>query len=287
MSDHAATRAGSAWDDQQVKPAAFDYEKPRSLDEAVKLLAASDGAAKVIAGGQSLTPVLNFRLAQPSLLVDVRGLPELAGVNEEADAIVLGATTTHAQIEDGGVPDPTNGLLRRVARGIAYRAVRNRGTVGGSLAHADPAADWLNVMVLLDAEVLVRGAKGERRVRAAELADGPLSTVLAADEIITGVRVPKLSAAAKWSYYKVNRKPGEFAEAIAGFVVDPARKLARGLIGATEGAPHPIADARALLARFDDADARAAVGAAGFAAGSYEFQVHLVALRRAAQQLNA
>ncbi len=143
-----------------MKPAAFDYEKPRSLDAAVKLLATSDGAAKVIAGGQSLTPVLNFRLAQPSLLVDVRGLPELAGVKEEADAIVLGATTTHAQIEDGRVPDPTNGLLRRVARGIAYRAVRNRGTLGGSLAHADPAADWLNVMALLDAEVLV-----QRRVR--------------------------------------------------------------------------------------------------------------------------
>lgn len=270
-----------------MKPAAFDYEKPRSLDAAVKLLATSDGAAKVIAGGQSLTPVLNFRLAQPSLLVDVRGLPELAGVKEEADAIVLGATTTHAQIEDGRVPDPTNGLLRRVARGIAYRAVRNRGTLGGSLAHADPAADWLNVMALLDAEVLVHGTKGGRRVRASELANGPLSTVLADDEIITGVRVPKLSSAAKWSYYKVNRKPGEFAEAIGAFVIDPVRKLARGLIGATEAAPHPIADASALLPRFDDAIGRAAVSAAGFEAGTYEFQVHLVALRRAAQQVNA
>lgn len=270
-----------------MKPAKFDYEKPRSLAEAIKLLATSGGDAKVIAGGQSLAPVLNFRLAQPALLVDVRGLPELVGAKEEPDAIVLGATTTHAQIEDGRVPDPTNGLLQRVARGIAYRAVRNRGTLGGSLAHADPAADWLNVMALLDAEVLAHGARGERRVRAAELANGPLSTVLADDEIITGVRVRKLSKAAKWSYYKVNRKPGEFAEAIGAFVLDPACNLARGLVGATEAGPCAIADARPFLGKFDESAARSAVAAAGFDAGSYEFQVHLVALRRAAQQISA
>lgn len=270
-----------------MKPARFEYEKPRSLDEAIRLLASNDGAAKVIAGGQSLTPVLNFRLAQPGMLVDVRGLAELAGTKEEPDAIVLGATTTHAAIEDGRVPDPTNGLLRRVARGIAYRAVRNRGTLGGSLAHADPAADWLNVMALLDAEVLARGTKGERCVRVTELADGPLSTILAGDEIITGVRVPRLSSAAKWSYYKVNRKPGEFAEAIGAFMIDPSRRLARGLVGATESGPHAIADARPFLGRFDETAASQAILAAGFESGTYEFQVHLVALRRAAAQISA
>jgi carbon-monoxide dehydrogenase medium subunit len=271
-----------------LKPAKFDYEKPRTLADAVKLLAAARGEAKPIAGGQSLGPMLNFRLAQPALLVDVRGLPELAAVSQAADSVTLGGATTHAAIEDGRVPDPTNGLLRTVARGIAYRAVRNRGTLGGSLAHADPAADWLSVMTLLDAEIVARGANGERRVRAPALANGPLSTVLGPDEIITGVRLPKLSAQARWSYYKVNRKPGEFAEAIAAFVVDPARGLARGVIGAAQGAPVPIDDARPFTqGAFDSAAAARALAAAGFDAGTYEFQVHLVALRRAAAELRA
>ena len=174
-----------------MKAPRFDYAKPRSLDAAIRRLADGGDGAKLIAGGQSLGPILNFRLAQPELLVDVRGLAELAVVRDEGDAVFLGACTTHAAIEDGRVPDPTRGLLPAVARTIAYRAVRNRGTLGGSLAHADPAADWVNLMALLDAEIVARGPRGERRIRASEFVRGPLTTALAADEIITGVRVPQ------------------------------------------------------------------------------------------------
>jgi len=261
-----------------VKPAQFAYEKPRTLEAALRLLAGGGDGAKLIAGGQSLGPILNFRLAQPELLIDVRGLPELGLVRDEGDALFLGAATTHAAIEDGRVPDPTRGMLPAVARTIAYRAVRNRGTLGGSLAHADPAADWVNVMVLLDAEIVAQGPRGERRIRASGFVHGPLTTALAADEIITGVRVPRLSARARWGHYKFNRKPGEFAEAIGGVVRDPERGIARALVGATGNAPHVVTDA----SRLDEPGMRAAVSSAGFASDTYEHQVHLVALKRAA-----
>ena len=267
-----------------MKPPKFAYEKPRSLDAAIRLLVGGGEGAKLIAGGQSLGPILNFRLAQPELLVDVRGLPELVVARDEGDAVFLGACTTHAAIEDGRVPDPTRGLLPAVARTVAYRAVRNRGTLGGSLAHADPAADWVNVMAVLDAEIVAAGPAGERRIRASAFVRGPLTTALAADEVVTGVRVAKLSARARWGHYKFNRKPGEFAEAIGGFVHDPERGVARALIGAIGDAPHVVADARPFVAGFDPAAADAALDAAGLPASGYERQVHLVALKRAVAQ---
>jgi aerobic carbon-monoxide dehydrogenase medium subunit len=267
-----------------MKAPKFEYVKPVSLESAIRRLADGGDGAKLIAGGQSLGPILNFRLAQPELLVDVRGLPELAAVRDEGDAVFLGACTTHAAIEDGRAPDPTRGMLTAVARTIAYRAVRNRGTLGGSLAHADPAADWTNVMALLDAEIVAQGPRGERLIRASEFVRGPLTTALAADEIITGVRVPRLSARARWGHYKFNRKPGEFAEAIGGIVHDPERGIARALIGATGDAPHVVEDARPFVAGFDPAAAEIALDAAGLPESGYERQVHLVALKRAVAQ---
>ena len=147
-----------------MKPVDFGYARPATIAEAVALLA-SNPDAKIIAGGQTLGPMLNLRLARPSLLVDVARIPELTRVDETADLVTLGAAITHAAIEDGRVPDFTNGYLARVAHGIAYRAVRNRGTVGGSLAHADPAADWLTAFVALDAEVVIAGPRGHARRR--------------------------------------------------------------------------------------------------------------------------
>jgi carbon-monoxide dehydrogenase medium subunit len=260
-----------------MKPAKFDYEKPRDLAAAIGLLAQSGGDAKVVAGGQSLGPMLNLRLAQPALLVDVRGLPELAEVREERDHVFIGATTTHAAIEDGRVPDPTNGFLRKVARGIAYRAVRNRGTIGGSLAHADPAADWVSAMAVLDAGIVLRGADGERVVPASQFVLGIMSTAMGEGELLVGVRVPRLSPKARWSYWKFCRKTGEFAEAIGAFIADPERNLWRGVMGATEGAPVVIEDARSVDP--------AAVAAEAYEAGTYEHQVHAVALKRAAAEL--
>ncbi|HIG15262.1 MAG TPA: carbon monoxide dehydrogenase, partial [Gammaproteobacteria bacterium] len=137
-----------------MKPKAFYYERPASLQEAGALLSEQDVFSKVVAGSQSLGPMLNLRLAQPDLLIDVTGISEMTLVEVDREFVNIGACITHANIEDGRIEDPSRGLLAKVAGGIAYRAVRNRGTIGGSLAHADPAADWISVLPLLDAELV-------------------------------------------------------------------------------------------------------------------------------------
>ena len=154
-----------------MKAAAFEHARPASVAEAISLLAGEAGA-RVLAGGQSLGPMLNLRLAQPRLLVQVNRLPELNGVAADADAVTIGACVTHAAIADGLVPDIGGGVLAQVAETIAYRAVRNRGTIGGSLCHADPAADWVTVLMALDAMVLLQGPDGARELRASEFIHG-------------------------------------------------------------------------------------------------------------------
>jgi aerobic carbon-monoxide dehydrogenase medium subunit len=220
-----------------MKPAQFDYMRPRSLQEAVALLSEADANAKVIAGGQSLGPMLNLRLTRPGKLVDIRHLSELRGVRADSKFFSIGATLTHAEIEDGVIEDFSRGLLPFVAHGIAYRAVRNRGTVGGSLAHADPAADWVSTMAAIGATVVVRGAAGERRVPAQEFLIGAFTSEVSATEILTAIELPRLSAAARWGYYKICRKTGEFAKAIGVTIQDPQLGLFRLLAGSTEGRP--------------------------------------------------
>ena len=270
-----------------MKAAAFEYEKPADVAAAVKLLSGSEGMGKVIAGGQSLGPMLNLRLAQPQLLVDVRGIEEMRAVTESVDALTIGACTTHAAIEDGRLPDVTRGLLPSVAADIAYRAVRNRGTLGGSLAHADPAADWVNTLCLLDAVAILQGPAGRREVRVIEFMQGPFATALAEDELLVAVRVAKLSKSARWGYYKFCRKTGEFAEAIGAVLLDPERKLCRALVGATNSTPHVVADARGFAERFDPAAAMQAVEDAGLGEDAYERQMHFAALRRAVARAGA
>lgn len=265
-----------------MKPARFDYERPGDLGGALALLGQSDREVKLIAGGQSLGPMLNLRLAQPELLVDIRRLPETTRIESSADGVTLGACVTHAAIEDGTAPDPANGMLQSVAANIAYRAVRNRGTVGGSLAHADPAADWPTALAALGAEVLVVGPGGKRTVPVAELMLGMFMTTLEPAEIIEAVRIPKLSPGARWGYYKLCRKAGEFAQASAAVVRDPARNVVRVVVGATGGAPIVVADAAALMT---DATAQEAlIDAHPMAEDPYERQIHLVALQRAIKQ---
>jgi carbon-monoxide dehydrogenase medium subunit len=270
-----------------VKAARFDYVKAASCAEAVRLLAQSGGTGKVVAGWQSLGPLLNLRLARPEVLVDVTGVPELSLVADEGSALVMGACIRHAAIEDGKVPDVTRGLMPFVARGIAYRAVRNRGTLGGSLAHADPAADWVSLMALLDAQYLLIGSAGTRIVGSADWMQRPFVTALAADEILAGIRIPALSPSARWSYYKFNRKAGKSAQAIAAFLDDPARGVRRCVIGATAGAPWVVADATALIDKWHPDAAGAALVAAGLAPGSYEYRIHAAALQRAAAELRS
>ncbi len=226
-----------------MKPVAFDYARPTSIDAAIKLLGDESLFCKVLAGSQSLGPMLNLRLAQPDLVVDITSVPELTEVSASGDHIEIGACITHADIEDGRVADPSNGLMPHVAGMIAYRAVRNRGTLGGSLAHADPAADWISILPLLGAEILIAGRNGARSVAAAGLVLSSFTTVLRADELIRAVRIPKLSPDARWGVFKFAQKAGEYAHAIGGVLHDPQRKRFRAVIGAIETAPIVLADA--------------------------------------------
>jgi carbon-monoxide dehydrogenase medium subunit len=278
-----------------MKPVAFHYERPASLREAGALLGEAGVSAKAIAGSQSLGPMLNLRLAQPDLLVDVTGIPEMTSVHDTGDTIEIGACVTHADIEDGRVADPSNGLLPSVAGGIAYRAVRNRGTIGGSLAHADPAADWISVLPLLGAELIIDGPEGTRTLAAGDLMISSFTTTLAPDELIRAVRVPKLSATARWGFCKFNQKAGEFAHAIGAVLRDPDRGIFRAVIGAIEAPPIDVADATAIFdgrpdggfASQVDNGAVAALLDASNVTDSYIRKLAGVALKRAALQAGA
>jgi carbon-monoxide dehydrogenase medium subunit len=278
-----------------VKPARFDYARAASLDEATRLLGEAGGAGKALAGSQSLGPMLNLRIAQPELLVDITSIPELTTVTEHRDHVDIGACITHADIEDGRIPDPSLGLLSCVAGGISYRAVRNRGTVGGSLAHADPAADWVSVIPLLGAELLTQSPRGNRAISADRLMVSSFITTLETDELISAIRIPNLSARSRWGFCKFNQKVGEFAHAIGGVLYDPEHRRYRAVIGAIETAPIVVADAtklfdgpfgpdldkrldiKALLALLDDKEVT----------DDYTRQLVPVALRRAARQASA
>ena len=275
-----------------MKPAAFDYERPATLDEAIGLLSEADRFSKVLAGSQSLGPMLNLRLAQPELLVDITVIPELRAVSDQRDYVDIGACVTHADVEDGRIPDVSRGLLPLVARRIAYRAVRNRGTLGGSLAHADPAADWISVLPLLGAEVMARSRRGGRVVEAANLMVSSFITVLEPDEIIHTIRVPKLSERARWGFFKFNQKAGEFAHAIGGVLHDPATNRFRAVVGAIETAPIVLGDAsslfggpfRAELSKHLDQRAVLDLLDARGVSDEYNRQLAIVALKRAATQ---
>ena len=225
-----------------MKPAPFDYLAATDPRSAAAALGRPDAMA--IAGGQSLGPMLNLRLARPGVLIDIRRISELQGVQEQAERVLYGALTTHASFEDARVVDVSNGMMAHVAAGIAFRAVRNRGTLGGSLAHADPAADWLSTMVVLGAHIVTT----TREIPAESFMLAPFTTSLGKDEIIKAVAVPRLQASARWGYRKFCRKTGEFADAIGAVVVDRERRFARVVMGAVDDPPICMASlAEALL----------------------------------------
>jgi carbon-monoxide dehydrogenase medium subunit len=268
-----------------MKSHAFDYQRPQDVEGALRFLSIEN--SKPLAGGQSLGPMLNLRVVQPSLLVDLRHIEELKAATETKDSITLGACVTHAAIEDGRVPEPTRGFMREIAANIAYRAVRNRGTIGGSLAHADPAADWPSALSVLGATVLIAGPGGRREIPIGKFLTGLFETALKANEILVAIRVPKLSGRARVGYWKFCRKAGEFAQAIGAALDDPDRGVARAVIGATRGAPHLLANATALFAKPEKQALLHAVDGAGLAADAYNRQLHAVALRRAIEKLAA
>lgn len=272
-----------------MKPVKFDYARPRDLATAIDLAGRSDAVIKFIAGGQSIGPMLNLRLVQPDMLIDVTAIDELKRVDRTGDGLVIGGCITHADIEDGRVPDVTRGAMPSVAAGIAYRAVRNRGTIGGTLAHADPSADWISALAALGAQVIVRGTGGERNVAVEALMTGVFESTLADGELLTGIRVEKLSPAARWGYFKSCRKTGELAHAIGAFLHDPEREVCRAVIGATGTKPMIFPDAAMLFIGGNPGNEldRSVITGAMTAFGMtdpVEQQIHFVCLRRAVAQ---
>lgn len=272
-----------------MKPAPFGYERPHDLQVALTLLADPEATTKIIAGGQSLGPLLNLRLVEPQMIVDITGLAELKQVERRGGELVLGACITHADIEDGRIPDVTRGAMQGVAGNIAYRAVRNRGTVGGSLSHADPAADWVSALSALGAKLTLRSLAGARMVAMEDFIVGALESALRVGEIVETIHVPARPASAHWGYVKSCRKTGEFAHAIGAILIDPGAATARVVIGAIDSAPIVIANAAELFGgriagdykkRFDARVADVLLAKAGVSNAAHR-HIHVNVLKRA------
>jgi carbon-monoxide dehydrogenase medium subunit len=257
-----------------VKAAPLRYHRAESIAHAIELGTRYDGTAKLMAGGQSLMPMMNLRMSVAEHVIDISAIAALRDCHPVKDKFFLGAGVTHAMIEDGRVEDPTRGYLRYVAGGIAYRSVRNRGTIGGSLAHADPAADWPTALRALDAVAVIEGPQGERQVPLAEFQRGLMETSLGAAEMLKGVLVPRLSAGARWSYRKFCRKVGEFAHSIAAVVLDPALGMANVVVGAVGGKPVRLAQGPS----FNEKKLHEELA---LDPSSYEFQLHRTIVMRA------
>jgi carbon-monoxide dehydrogenase medium subunit len=222
-------------------PAQFDYTRPQSLDEAVTTLANGGEDAKVIAGGQSLMPLLRLRLAYPELLVDVGGLGELRGVRDEGDSLWIGALTTHYELIRDPLIREHLGLIAQTAGTVADPAVRHRGTIGGNLSHADPAGDMPAVMLVLDARMVVRGRDGDREVPADGFFLDYLTPALETGEILTGVRVPKPGPGWGFRYEKFQASAQAWAMvAAAAMVRREDGRVAEARVGLTNMGSTPL-----------------------------------------------
>jgi carbon-monoxide dehydrogenase medium subunit len=214
----------------------FEYACPAALSEAVALLAAHNGEAKLIAGGQSLVPMLAFRLAAPALLVDLRKLPELRKIEISGNGVVLGSMVRWCDILADARLHAAQPLLTAAVGHVAHYQIRNRGTIGGSIAHADPAAEMPGIVLTCEAEIATVGTAGPRVIKAADFFLGPLMTVLEPDEIIVDIRFPAWPAQRRWGFQEFARRRGDFAMAAAAVWYDQdgsgkARNAHVGVIG--------------------------------------------------------
>lgn len=266
-----------------MKAVSFEFHRPASLAEASDVLVRYEGDARVLAGGQSLMPMLNLRLVRPAAIVDLSALAELKAMEVSSTEVSIGALVTHSALEFCQESSVTFDILRYVAGGIAYRGVRNRGTIGGSLAHADPAADWPSCLLALDAKVTISGPDGARQLSIADFILGNFTVALQPGEILTSVHIPLLSAKARWGYYKHTRKVGEFAEAIGCVIDDEARSVYRVVAGAMS----TPAVLLSLLAKDTQAvtldSIRHALGAAAPSVEGRHLHFHAAAVMRALQ----
>jgi carbon-monoxide dehydrogenase medium subunit len=254
-----------------MKPASFRYHAPKTIEEALAMLAEyapDDG--RVLAGGQSLVPTMAFRLARPHHLVDINGIEALRRLGMEDGRLVIGAGVRHQAFHHPVVEGPLGALLSAVMRHIAHYPIRTRGTFCGSTAHADPASEWCLVAATLGAEMVARSTRGTRIIPAADYFQGIMTTALEADELLAEVRLPLLSADTRFGFYEFNRRAGDFAMGMAlvtfrmesGVIVAPHVG-----VGGAEPLPRRIDAVEALLARrAPEADVFRAAGEAAAAA---------------------
>ncbi len=251
-------------------PGQFDYARPASVPDVLRLLREREGEAKILSGGYSLLPLMKLRLAQPAILVDLRDVGGLDGLAEDQDGGVLriGARVTHRQLETSELVAWRHPLIAEAAHGIGDRQVRNWGTIGGSIAHADPSADWPAVLIALRASIVCRNLERERVVPAREWFLGVFTTALEPDELVTEIRVPRPPAGSGSSYQKLERRAGDFATVgvAAQLTLDPSGRVSSAGIGITAvaDAPFAAADAEAELVGHpaDEGRVRAAASAA-------------------------
>lgn len=224
-----------------MKPPKFDYYAPASVDEALALLTRYGGDAKLLAGGQSLVPLLNFRLARPAALVDLNRIAALAYVREENGHVAFGAMTRQRTIEFSPVVKAALPLLTEATLLVGHLPIRSRGTIGGSIAHADPSAEYPAVLAALDGEVRVRGPRGERSVGAADLFQSYLTTSLAPDEILTEVRFRAMPAGAGYAFEEFSRRHGDFAlVGIAAMIVLDGARCREARLASAGAGPVPV-----------------------------------------------
>jgi carbon-monoxide dehydrogenase medium subunit len=227
-----------------LKPVPFQYARPKNLADAVGLLSAGDHDVKILAGGQSLVPLLNLRLVRPAVLVDLNGVPGLDGIAAgPTGGLTIGALVRHAALAQAPLVRLRAPLLAEAARHVGHAAIRHRGTLGGSLAHADPAAELPAALVALEAEFVVQGPRGKRTVPASRFFLGLMTTALAPDEILTEIRVPPQGPG--WGFAEVARRAGDFA--LAGVVA---------LLGRPSGSSRPCESARLVGFGVGDRPAR-------------------------------
>ena len=247
-----------------MKPAPFAYECPSNVAEAVALLASHGGDARPLAGGQSLVPLLNFRLARPAVLVDINRIEALGRIRVSDGVLCIGAMARQAAVEAD--PDVARGwpLLTESIGHIAHPQIRNRGTVGGSLAHNDPAAELPAVMLALDAEMSAQGPQGQRTIAARDFFAGTMETALGADELLTEIAVPALPEGTGWGFQEAARRQGDFALVAVAVLLRPTGSGqidARVVVTGTGGGPVRMRSAEAVLTeRGTDGEAGEAVG---------------------------
>ena len=233
-------------------PGQFDYVRPGNLDEALRILKDREGEAKLLSGGYSLIPLIKLRLAQPALLVDMRDITGLDGITETDDELRIGAKATHRQVHDDDIVQDHYPALIDLTGVIGDPQVRNWGTIGGSVAHADPASDWPAMLLAVNATIVCRGQSGERQIKARDFFLGTFTTAIEPTEVLTEIRIRRRPKGAGGAYTKLERKVGDFATAGSAVVVGlaPDGRIDNAGVGLTAVADSPFAatDAEAILA---------------------------------------